>query len=697
MQIFNDKPFSIRLILRAVKKSLLMLSPKVQIKNPVMFVVYVGAIFCTAYIGIEWYEGKLSSLHKQIALWLWLTVFFGNLSRAIAENLGERHAAHLKKAKTSSYARVIKHGLEVKIPTEDLKQGDIIICEVGDIIPADGKVIEGVATVDESAITGESAPVIREGGEERGAVIAGTRMISDRLTIRVTAEPERSFLDRTIHILEGISKQKSPNEIALNLTLSSLTILFLFTCLSLKSFVDYSLLQENQLSPYLLTLPVFIALLVSLIPTTISSLLGAISFSGMLRLIKNNIIAKSSRAIETAGDIDLLMIDKTGTITMGNRLAVSFLPVAGVNEKEFAKIAQLASLSDETSEGRSIVVLAKKAFDLRAQSLDISNSTFIPFSSKIRMSGIDFLDKEKNVNRSIRKGAVDVIRSHITALGGSYPQQLDIEVSLIAEQGDTPLLVSDGSRIVGLIHLKDTLKEELKERFAELRNMGIRTVMITGDNPITAAAIAAEAGVDDYIAEASPEDKLARIKSEQQNGHLVAMTGDGTNDAPALAQADIGVSMNAGTLASREAGNMVDLDNNPTKLIKVVEIGKQLLMTRGALTIFSLTNNVAKYFAILPAILGELYTSAGLESAPLKKLNIMSLHSPESAILSTVIFNALIILLLMPIALHGVPYRPKPTKYLLQKNLLIYGLGGLIIPFIWIKLIDTLIYFINRV
>lgn len=692
----DKKTFPTRLILRVLKRAFIMLNPMVQFKNPVMFIVYIAAIFCTAYAWIEWFDDKPSYIHRQIIICLWLTVFFANLSRAIAENLGERHAARLKNTKSSAYARMIKNGLEVKIPAEDLKLGDVIICEVGDIIPVDGIVIEGVATVDESAITGESAPVIREEGSERNTVTAGTRMISDRLTIRVTSESERSFLDQMIHILEGIGSQRSPNEVALNLVLSFLIIHFLFTCLSLKPYTDYSLMQEGQPTPHLLTFPVFAALLVSLIPTTIGSLLGVISISGIFRLIKNNIIAKSAKIVEMAGDIDLLMLDKTGTITMGDRVAVAFLPVAGVNEKEFATIAQLASLSDETPEGRSIVVLAKKAFDLRAQSLDTANSTFIPFSSKTRMSGIDFLDKEKNVERSIRKGAPDVIKSQIISLGGSYPQRLDLEIDLIAKQGDTPLLVSDGKDIVGLVHLKDMIKGGLKERFADLRNMGIRTVMITGDNPITAAFIAAEAGVDDYIAEADPQDKLARIKTEQQKGRLVAMIGDGTNDAPALAQANIGVAMNTGTLASREAGNMVDLDNNPAKLIKVVEIGKQLLMTRGALTLFSLTSNVAKYFAILPAILGELYIGAGIESAPLKKLNIMALHSPESAILSTAIFNAVIILALLPLALKGVPYRPKPTKYLLRQNLIIYGLGGLAVPFAGIKLIDTIIYFINR-
>lgn len=685
------------LILSSIKDAFKMLMPRVQFRNPVMFVTYLGAIFTTYYIFDKHSAHGNYWFNVQIALWLWFTVLFANFAQAIAESRGKAQAASLRKTKVEAYAKKVKSGLEIKVPSEELKRGDTIICEVGDIIPADGEVIDGVATVDESAITGESAPVIRESGGDRSAVTAGTRLLSDRLVIKVTSEPGKSFLDRMIALIEGAKRQKTPSEIALNIVLSALTIIFLLTITSLKILSDYSAAQADQDLSHIVTLPVLIALLVCLIPTTISALLNSVGISGMNRLIHYNVVAKSGRSVEAAGDIDLLLLDKTGTITMGNRMAMAFLPSAQVGEKEFAKIAQLASLSDETPEGRSIVVLAKTQYGLRADSLDITNSKFIPFSAKTRMSGIDFLDKEGNVERSIRKGAVDTIRSYIQNAGGQFPEQFNTAIESISSKGGTPLLVCDGNQVVGIVHLKDVVKGGIRERFLEMRKMGIKTIMITGDNPLTAAAIAAEAGVDDYIAEATPEMKLSRIKEEQRGGKLVAMTGDGTNDAPALAQADVGVAMNTGTQASREAGNMVDLDSNPTKLINIVEIGKQLLMTRGALTTFSIANDVAKYFAIIPAMFSTLYLTDGGKTGPLSVLNIMFLHSPKSAILSAVIFNALVIVALIPLALRGVKYKPQAAYNLLRSNLLIYGLGGFIAPFIGIKTIDLIISFLGEV
>lgn len=666
-----------------------MFAPMVQFRNPVMFVTYIGAIATTLYVVHEIFTHTLNWFHIQITVWLWCTILFANFAQAIAESRGRAHAASLKKAKIESYARQIRNGIEVKTPSSDLKKDDTLICEAGDIIPVDGEVIEGIATVDESAITGESAPVIRESGGDRSAVTAGTRVLSDRIVIRAVSEPGNSFLDRMINLIEGAKRQKTPNEIALLIVLSGLSIIFLLTTASLKMFADYSAKASSQDISNVVSIPILIALLICLIPTTISALLSAVGIAGMDRLMRKNVISKSGRSVEAAGDIDLLILDKTGTITIGNRMATEFLPAAGVNEKDFAQVAQLASLSDETPEGRSVVVLAKKKFDLRAESLDTTNSKFIAFSATTRMSGVDFLDAEGKVIRSIRKGAAEAIRKHIESHEGIYPEQLDEAVHTIAQAGGTPLVVSDDQKVAGIIHLKDVVKGGIKERFEEMRRMGIRTLMVTGDNPLTAAAIAAEAGVDDYIAEATPEMKLERIRKEQEGGQLVAMTGDGTNDAPALAQADVGVAMNTGTQASREAGNMVDLDSNPTKLIDIVEIGKQLLMTRGALTTFSIANDVAKYFAIVPAIFGSLYMNGNVGS--LSVLNIMMLHTPQSAILSAVIFNALIIVLLIPLALRGVSYEPMSAQALLKRNILIYGFGGIIVPFVGIKLIDILI------
>lgn len=673
------------LVVDAFRDSLFKLAPQVQFRNPVMFVTYLSAIFTTILTFFS-----ISAFNIQITLWLWFTVLFANFASAIAESRGKAQAASLRKTQTETFAKKLINGKEVNVSANHLKKGDQIICEVGDIIPADGEVIEGIATVDESAITGESAPVIRESGGDRSAVTAGTRIVSDRIVMQVTSEKGHSFLDRMIGLIEGAKRQKTPNEIALNIVLSALTLIFLLTVMSLKSFADYSARAANQDISHLVTLPILIALLVCLIPTTISALLSAIGIAGMDRLIQRNVISKSGRSVEAAGDIDLLILDKTGTITLGNRMATEFFPVSDIEEKTFAQIAQLASLSDETPEGRSIVVLAKNQFNLRAEALHEKNSRFVPFSAQTKMSGVDFIDHTGQIVRVIRKGAADAIQQHIEKLGGIFPSQLFAAIEPISKKGGTPLLVSDGNRVVGIIHLKDVIKGGIKERFVEMRKVGIRTLMVTGDNPLTAGAIAAEAGVDDFVAQATPEMKLARIREEQKKGHLIAMTGDGTNDAPALAQADVGVAMNTGTQASREAGNMVDLDSNPTKLLDIVTIGKQLLMTRGALTTFSIANDVAKYFAIIPAIFGSLYALSG-QKGPLNLLNIMGLYSPQSAILSAVIFNALIIIALIPLALKGIPYKPQPAAQLLRNNLFIYGFGGLVAPFIGIKVIDLLI------
>jgi K+-transporting ATPase ATPase B chain len=677
------------IIRRALVDSLRKLDPRQMVKNPVMFVVEVGAVVSTAIVIGNAVAGDLSSFNVQITLWLWFTVLFANFAEAIAEGRGKAQANSLRKSRKETVARKLVNNQEQSVPATSLRRDDLVVCTAGDVIPSDGEVVEGIATVDESAITGESAPVIRESGGDRSAVTGGTRVISDRIVIRITSEPGQTFLDRMIAMVEGAKRQKTPNEIALTILLSGLTIIFLLAVVSLRAFSAYAE-AETGLTETPATVPVLVALLVCLIPTTIGGLLSAIGISGMDRLIQRNVLATSGRAVEAAGDVDVLLLDKTGTITLGNRMATAFHPAPGVKAEELANAAQLSSLADETPEGRSIVILAKERYNLRGRELADVKATFVPFTAQTRMSGVDFPALDGRPARSIRKGAADAVRNTVTANGGSFPAAVEEQVALIGKSGGTPLVVIEDNRVMGVVELKDIVKGGMRERFAQLRSMGIRTVMITGDNPLTAAAIAAEAGVDDFMAQATPEDKLKRIRQEQADGHMVAMTGDGTNDAPALAQSDVGVAMNTGTQAAREAGNMVDLDSDPTKLIEIVEIGKQLLMTRGALTTFSIANDVAKYFAILPALFGTLYAAQG-ESGPLAALDIMRLTSPESAILSATIFNAIIIILLVPLALRGVSYRPMSASAILSRNLLLYGIGGLIAPFIGIKLIDVLL------
>ncbi len=674
--------FDASLLVPAVGESFRKFDPRVQWKNPVMFVVFLGSIISTV-ITASHFTGFL----LQLSLWLWFTVLFANFAEALAEGRGKAQAASLRAARTQSFARRLKGSQEEKIPATELKVEDLVVCETGDVIPGDGEVVEGISSVDESAITGESAPVIRESGGDRSAVTGGTRVISDRIVIRITSEQGNTFIDRMISMVEGARRQKTPNEIALGILLVSLTVLFLLAVATLPSFAHYSESAASQQNAVDVSLPVLIALLVCLIPTTIGGLLSAIGISGIDRLVRRNVLATSGRAVEAAGDIDVLLLDKTGTITLGNRMASDFVPAPNITTEQLASGAQLASLADETPEGRSIVVLAKEKFGIRVRELTHPAARFVPFTAQTRMSGVDFLEGEI-VTRSIRKGAAESIRNLVESQGGIYHPEVSASVDEISRAGGTPLVVAEGREVLGVIHLKDVVKMGIKERFAQLRQMGIRTVMITGDNPLTAAAIAAEAGVDDFMAQATPEQKLQRIRQEQSEGRLVAMTGDGTNDAPALAQADVGVAMNTGTQAAREAGNMVDLDSNPTKLIEIVEIGKQLLMTRGALTTFSIANDVAKYFAILPAMFGLLYAVSGSAHGPLEALNVMHLHSPSSAILSAVIFNALIIIALVPLALKGVSYRPLGAAQVLTNNVLIYGVGGIIAPFAGIKLID---------
>ncbi|KHD87049.1 MAG: hypothetical protein OM95_16445 [Bdellovibrio sp. ArHS] len=679
----SDKKILKQAFLESFKK----LNPQVQWKNPVMFITWVGALVVSLIVVSYIRIGVAYTFELQLALWLWFTVLFANFSEALAEGRGKAQAEAMKKTRSHTMARKIIQGREELVVSLSLKKGDVVVCGAGDIIPGDGEITEGIATVDESAITGESAPVVREAGGDRSAVTGGTRVISDRIVIRITADPGHSFLDRMINLVEGAKRQKTPNEIALGILLVSLTLVFVLAVVTLKFFADYSARSAGQDLSHIVSVPILIALLVCLIPTTIGGLLSAIGISGMDRLIRKNVVAKSGRAVEAAGDIDVLMLDKTGTITLGNRMAFDFMAAPGVALEELAEAAQLASLSDETPEGRSIVVLAKQRFSLRAQSLEPHQAQFIPFTAQTRMSGVDL--KTSTGIRLLRKGAGESIQKYVESIGGFFPMAVKSAADGIARQGGTPLVVAENNKVLGVIHLKDIVKGGIRERFAELRRMGIRTVMVTGDNPLTAAAIAAEAGVDDYIAQATPEMKLQRIREEQERGHLVAMTGDGTNDAPALAQADVGVAMNTGTQAAREAGNMVDLDSNPTKLIEIVETGKQLLMTRGALTTFSIANDIAKYFAIVPAMFAGLYMVNG--EGPLGALNIMQLHSAQSAVLSAVIFNALIIIALIPLALRGVKYRPQGANIILQRNFLIYGLGGIIVPFIGIKVIDVCI------
>jgi potassium-transporting ATPase ATP-binding subunit len=663
----------------AVVDSFRKLDPRVQWRNPVMFVVYVGSILTT----ILWFQAALgqgeapSWFILNIAIWLWFTVLFANFAEALAEGRSKAQAAALRGLKQTVSAKKLADPTDrsrmARIRADQLRKGDVVLVEADDYIPGDGEVIEGAASVDESAITGESAPVIRESGGDFSSVTGGTRVLSDWIVVRITANPGETFIDRMIAMVEGAKRQKTPNEIALTILLVALTLVFVLATATLLPYSLYSVAVAKLGTP--ITITALIALLVCLIPTTIGGLLSAIGVAGMSRMMQANVIATSGRAVEAAGDVDVLLLDKTGTITLGNRQAATFIPAAGVTEEELASAAQLASLADETPEGRSVVVLAKQRFNLRERDLRSLAATFVPFSAHTRMSGVDIGE------RQVRKGAPAAIQKHIEALGQAFPKTILTTVQEVARRGSTPLLVSDGPRVLGIIELKDIVKGGIKERFGELRRMGIKTVMITGDNPLTAAAIAAEAGVDDFLAEATPEAKLGLIRSHQAEGRLVAMTGDGTNDAPALAQADVAVAMNTGTQAAKEAGNMVDLDSNPTKLIEVVETGKQMLMTRGSLTTFSIANDVAKYFAIIPAAFATTYPQ-------LNALNVMGLASPFSAILSAIIFNALIIVVLIPLALKGVKYRPLGAAVLLRRNLLIYGLGGILIPFAGIKLID---------
>jgi K+-transporting ATPase ATPase B chain len=678
----ENKSTNRNILFDSIRQSFAKLTPRVQVKNPVMLVVYIGALFTTAlyFLSFAGIQDENSGYILAIAIILWLTVLFANFAEAIAEGRGRAQAATLRRARKDVKARKLKSKDNVNESTEvlsaDLKKGDIVYVKAGEQIPMDGEVIDGAASVDESAITGESAPVIRESGGDRSAVTGGTTLVSDWLIIEVTAEAGTSFLDKMIAMVEGASRKKTPNEIALQILLVTLTIIFLVVSATLLPFSAFASSQAGTGSAISITN--VIALLVCLAPTTIGALLSAIGIAGMSRLNQANVLAMSGRAIEAAGDVDVLLLDKTGTITLGNRQASEFLPVNGVTERELADAAQLSSLADETAEGRSIVVLAKKKFGIRGRELSRLNATFVPFTAKTRMSGVDYQGTQ------IRKGAADAVKTFVQEKGGTYPEECERLVKHVAVSGGTPLVVEKDNRVLGVIYLKDIVKNGVKERFEDLRKMGIKTIMITGDNPMTAAAIAAEAGVDDFLAEAKPETKLSLIRDYQAKGHLVAMTGDGTNDAPALAQADVAVAMNSGTQAAKEAGNMVDLDSSPTKLIDIVRIGKQLLMTRGSLTTFSIANDVAKYFAIIPVLFFSIYPQ-------LSALNFMRLTSTTTAILSAIIFNALIIVALIPLALKGVKYREVPAGKLLSRNLLVYGLGGIVTPFVAIKLIDMLL------
>ena len=666
--------FTAAMLVPSMGQAVKMLNPRTMVRNPVMFVTELGAALTTLVTVSAILSGDAGvGYFFAVTIWLWLTVWFANFAEAVAEARGRAQAATLRKARTDVMANVVAHPgerLVKRVPSSELQAGDLVAVRAGEVIPADGTVVQGVASVDESAITGESAPVIRESGGDRSAVTGGTRVISDWLVIQVTAKPGESFLDRMIAMVEGAKRQKTPNEVALTVVLAGMTLVFLMVCVTLYPIARYFGVTID--------VPTLVALLVCLIPTTIGALLAAIGIAGMARLSQKNVMAMSGRAVEAAGDVNVLLLDKTGTITLGNRQATEFWVAPGVDERELADAAQLASLSDETPEGRSVVVLAKQRFNIRGRELEHAGAEFVRFSARTRMSGVN-LD-----GRQVRKGATDAIERFVQEQGGSFPDAVRRDVDRIARSGGTPLVVAENARVLGTVYLKDIVKGGLKERFAELRRMGIKTVMITGDNPKTAAAIAAEAGVDDFLAEATPEAKLELIRKQQEGGQLVAMTGDGTNDAPALAQADVAVAMNTGTQAAKEAGNMIDLDSNPTKLIDVVTVGKQMLMTRGALTTFSVANDVAKYFAIIPAIFM-------LAMPELAALNIMHLATPRSAILSAVIFNAVVIPCLIPLAIRGVPYRSVGADALLQRNLLVYGFGGLVVPFVGIKLIDLLL------
>jgi K+-transporting ATPase ATPase B chain len=659
-----------KIVRQALLDAVTKLNPRTMMKNPVMFVVEVGSVITTVLLFKDLHSPNFG-FDLQITLWLWFTVLFANFAEAMAEGRGKAQAETLRKAKSETVAhRLLKNGCTETVPGAKLRAGDVVVVSAGEMVPGDGDVIEGVASVDESAITGESAPVIREAGGDRSSVTGGTRVLSDVIKVKITSNPGETFLDRMIALVEGAERQKTPNEIALNILLAGLTVVFLLAVVTLQPFAIYS--NSPQ------TIFVLVSLLVCLIPTTIGGLLSAIGIAGMDRLVQHNVLAMSGRAVEAAGDVNTLLLDKTGTITLGNRQASEFIPAPGVSKDQLADAAQLSSLPDETPEGRSIVVLAKEKYGLRGRELATHQAEFVPFTAQTRMSGVN-LD-----GREVRKGAADAIEKYVYQNSGSFPKELQATVEEIARSGGTPLVVAERGRALGVIHLKDVVKGGIRERFLQLRSMGIRTVMITGDNPLTAAAIAREAGVDDFLAQATPKDKMDLIRKEQAEGKLVAMTGDGTNDAPALAQADVGVAMNTGTQAAKEAGNMVDLDSNPTKLIEIVEIGKQLLMTRGSLTTFSIANDVAKYFAIIPAMFQITFPV-------LKALNIMHLATPQSAILSAVIFNALIIIALIPLALRGVQYKAMSADALLRRNLWIYGVGGVIVPFVGIKLIDVLV------
>lgn len=674
--------FDPEIVSRAVRGSFEKLNPMTLVKNPVMFVVEVGAALTTVFLVRDLVRGVGGiGFSLQISLWLWFTVLFANFAEAMAEARGKAQADTLRKTKTDTLAkRLLAGGKTEMVAASQLRSGDLVYCEAGDLIPGDGEVVEGVATVDESVITGESAPVIRESGGDRSAVTGGTKVLSDHIKIQITSNPGETFLDKMIALVEGAERQKTPNEIALNILIAGLTLIFLFAVITLQPFSAFAFGQAGSGS--IPSVAVLVSLLVCLIPTTIGGLLSAIGIAGMDRVMQHNVLAMSGKAVEAAGDVNSLLLDKTGTITLGNRQAVEFLPANGVTEAELADAAQLSSLADETPEGRSIVVLAKEKYGLRGRHIPEGEAVFIPFSAYTRMSGVDF------EGRKLRKGATDAICKFVLDNGGASAASVQELSDRISRNGGTPLAVADGTRLLGVVHLKDIVKGGMKERIAQLRLMGIRSVMITGDNPLTAAAIAAEAGVDDFLAQATPKDKLEYIKKEQAMGRLVAMTGDGTNDAPALAQADVGLAMNTGTTAAKEAGNMVDLDSNPTKLIEVVAIGKQLLITRGALTTFSIANDVAKYFAIIPAMFMAMYPALGA-------LNVMGLHTPQSAVLAAVIFNALIIIALVPLALRGVKYRPLDAGSLLRRNLLIYGVGGLIAPFPGIWVIDQLLVLLH--